>query len=380
MNSRLLFSLPLLLALSLTASAQGRVSRSSGSTNRRNTPTFPSSTNQRATFITGRVVVDDGTPVTDPVAIQTNCRGQLRTRGYSDSKGYFSIELSSNNNALAASSDASESMSSMGRAPAARSLSNEWEYCQIQANLAGYTSRGLELATKIQDMGPNDIGTISLHRMEQVEGFTISATSAAAPSKARKDFEKGVELAKKGKLDDAQRKLENAVAIYDHYAVAWVELGRVQAKQQNIAAAKTSFEHAIAADAKLLTPYQELARMAMMARDWAQLDSMTDKLLELNPVSFPEYWFYNAAANYYLRRLPDCEKSARQGLNLDTQHHIPKLEYLLATVLSDKHLYQEAAQHMRNFVRLMPPGAETDDAQKQAEKFEQLSAKADVAH
>jgi hypothetical protein len=136
MNSRLLFSLPLLLALSLTASAQGRVSRSSGSTNRRNTPTFPSSTNQRATFITGRVVVDDGTPVTDPVAIQTNCRGQLRTRGYSDSKGYFSIELSSNNNALAASSDASESMSSMGRAPAARSLSNEWEYCQIQANLA----------------------------------------------------------------------------------------------------------------------------------------------------------------------------------------------------------------------------------------------------
>ena len=25
--------------------------------------------------------------------------------------------------------------------------------------------------------------------------------------------------------------------------------------------------------------------MAMMARDWAQLDSMTDKLLELNPVS-----------------------------------------------------------------------------------------------
>jgi len=49
-------------------------------------------------------------------------------------------------------------------------------------------------------------------------------------------------------------------------------------------------------------------------------------------------------------------------------------------VLSDKHLYQEAAQHMRNFVRLMPPGAETADAQKQAEKLEQLSAKADVAH
>jgi tetratricopeptide (TPR) repeat protein len=381
MNSRLWFSLPLLFSLSLTASAQGRPGRTSGSTTRRNTPTSPPPGNQRTTFITGRITVDDGTPVTDPVAIQTNCRGQLRTRGYSDSKGYFSIELSSNNTALAASSDASESMSTVGRVPTnSRSLSNEWEYCQIQANLPGYTSRSVELASKIQDMGPNDIGTIPLHRMDQVEGFTISATSAAAPSKAKKDFEKGVEQAKKGKLEEAQRELENAVAIYDHYAVAWVELGRVQAKQQNVAAAKGSFERAIAADAKLLTPYQELARMAMIAKDWAQLDSMTDKLLELNPVSFPEYWFYNAAANYYLRRLPDCEKSARQGLHIDTQHHIPKLEYLLATVLSDKHSYQEAAQHMRNFVRLMPPGAETDDAQKQAEKLEQLSAKADVAH
>jgi tetratricopeptide (TPR) repeat protein len=214
--------------------------------------------------------------------------------------------------------------------------------------------------------------------MEQVEGFTISATSAAAPGKARKDFEKGVEQEKKGKLDDAQRKLESAVAAYSNYAVAWVELGRVQNQKHDIAAAKASFEHAMTADTKLLTPYQELARLALAEKDWAQLDTMTDKLLELNPVSFPEYWYYNAAANYFLQRLPDSEKSARQGLHVDTQHRIPKLEYLLATVLSDKHSYQEAAQHMRMFVRLMPPGPETDAAQKQAERLEQLSAKAEI--
>src|SRR5262249_31679467 len=128
---------------------------------------------------------------------------------------------------------------------------------------------------------------------------------------------------------------------------------------------------------KYLTPYQEMARMALAEKDWAQLDSVTDKLLELNPVSFPEVWFYNAAANYYLQRMPDCEKSARQGLHVDTQHHVPKLEYLLAAVLSDKHLYQEAAQHMRNFVRMLPPGAESDAAQKKVEQLEQLSAKAE---
>ena len=61
-------------------------------------------------------------------------------------------------------------------------------------------------------MGPNDVGTITLHRMEQVEGFTISATSAAAPSKAKKDYEKGLDQAKKGKFEEAQHKFESAVA------------------------------------------------------------------------------------------------------------------------------------------------------------------------
>ena len=69
----------------------------------------------------------------------------------------------------------------------------------------------------------------------------------------------------------------------------------------------------------------------------------------------------------------------RRGLRVDSHHRIPKLELLLAAVLSDRHSYQEAAQHMRNFVNLLPPGAESDDAQKKVHQLEQLSAKAEVA-
>lgn len=380
MTSRLGFFLSLLVLLTVNLFAQGRGGRSSGSTGttRRTTPSLPTNP-QRTLFLTGHVVVDDGTPVTDPVAIQTNCRGQLRTRGYSDAKGYFSIELGgTSQTAEMASSDASESLQTPLRG-STRFATNEWQGCQLQGNLAGFTSQLLELETKVQDMGPNDVGKIVLHRMEQVGGFTISATSAAAPSKAKKDYEKGVEQFKKGKLDDAEKKLAEATTVYPNYAVAWVELGRVQVQKHNNSEAKTSFQHATSADAKLITPYEELARMALNEKDWPQLDSVTDKLLELNPVSFPEYWYYNAAANYYLQRSHDCEESARRGLRVDSQHRIPKLELLLAAVLSDRHSYQEAAQHMRNFANLLPPGAESDDAQKKVHELEQLSAKAEVA-
>src|SRR5215469_4758523 len=47
----------------------------------------------RPMFLSGKVVVDDGTPLTDAAIIQTICRGNIRDEGYTDSKGAFSVQL-----------------------------------------------------------------------------------------------------------------------------------------------------------------------------------------------------------------------------------------------------------------------------------------------
>jgi len=60
----------------------------------------------------------------------------------------------------------------------------------------------------------------------------ISATTALAPEAARKALEKGQEQQQKGKLDDAQKSLEKAVAMYPSSAAAWFELGRVQLQKK----------------------------------------------------------------------------------------------------------------------------------------------------
>ena len=67
-----------------------------------------------------------------------------------------------------------------------------------------------------------------MHRLGQVEGLTISATSAMAPKDAQKAYEKGREKASKEKWDEAQQLFNKAVEIYPSYAVAWFDLGRVQ--------------------------------------------------------------------------------------------------------------------------------------------------------
>ena len=60
---------------------------------------FPTSNNSngqypgRPIFLTGRVMLEDGTPPPRPAAIERVCGTYRRIEGHTDSKGYFSIQL-----------------------------------------------------------------------------------------------------------------------------------------------------------------------------------------------------------------------------------------------------------------------------------------------
>jgi tetratricopeptide (TPR) repeat protein len=338
--------------------------------------------------LSGKVRVDDGTPLTDSAVVQSNCKGRIRTEGFTDAKGDFSFEISSLTNNTA-SNDPSIDFSQMGRrrdplaaASAQMQLSpdllSSWSDCELQAVLPGFTSQAVDMARHLPNSGFTDVGTISLHRLVQVQGFTISATSASAPIKARKEYEKGRELEKTEKWDPALVSFRKAVGSYPEYAVAWFEMGRVQAQKGDLVAARQSFHRSLTADSKFVSPYQELAQLGLREKKWQEVADNTDALLKLNPINFPQEWFLNAAGNFYLQHLDVAEKSARRGLEVDGQHRIPKLEYLLGIILAQKHDYAEALEHLRNYLRLAPHASDIQIAQKQEEQIEKLWAKTTV--
>jgi len=248
----------------------------------------------------------------------------------------------------------------------------------LQAVLPGFTSQVIELGNFATDFSDADVGIIMLHRTSQVEGFTISATTAAAPSNARKAYEKGRELEKKEKWDAAIEKFQKAVSDYPKYAVAWFELGKVQLQTNNVPSAQQSFHRALAADSGYISPYQLLAQIAFHQQQWQEVLDTTREALRLNPINFPEYWLFNAAANFNLQRFEDAEKSAVRGLQVDSAHRVPKLEQLEAMILARKHDYLGAAEHLRNYLRLSPNAADGSLAEKQLQEFEKLSSKANV--
>ena len=84
-------------------------------------------------FISGRVVLDDGSVLTDSPSIQTVCKNQSHTETHADSKGNFSFHSGSGS---ATSNDAGFDVDTSSPAagpgnPDRRDL----QYCQLQASL-----------------------------------------------------------------------------------------------------------------------------------------------------------------------------------------------------------------------------------------------------
>jgi tetratricopeptide (TPR) repeat protein len=319
-------------------------------------------------FLSGKVVIDDGSDLSEPAAIQTICRGQNHTEAFSDSHGGFSFEIGRSSGVSAAGlADADTSWSS-----AAATRTRNLQDCELQASLAGFTSNSIALSSKVAMGASSDIGHIVLHRVAKVDGLTVSATSAAAPGPAKKAFEKGRKEEGKNHWDQAQQALEKAVQIYPKYAVAWWELGRIQQQNNDPAAARRSFTQSIEADPQYVNPYRGLAQLSALTQQWKDVVQVTTRLLDLNPVNFPDAWFLNALGHYYEKNLDEAEKSARRGIRIDGEHRLPKLELLLGAVLVERRKYSDAADHLRQYLQFVPNGPESDLARKQLADVSQL--------
>lgn len=336
--------------------------------------TGPNSQSVSSRFISGKVVIDDGTPLTDQAIIQSNCKGMRHAETHTDSSGNFSFEFGkqrTESDDIETSNMGKMQTVSGGRVTSTDTLTSD---CQLVAVVPGFSSDVVELSRYTDEQLFNiNVGHIALHRVGNVEGLTISATTAAAPPDARKAFDKARQEENKGKLEDAQKHFEKAVAVYPNFAVAWVELGRLQAHFKNLDQAQQSFAHAMQADPKLVTPYQHLADIAFQQRQWQALVDYTDQLLRLNSLSFPDGWFYNAVGNFYLNRIEAAEKSARETLKTDLAHHLPKADYLLAMILMQKKDFTGAAEHFRIYLTHLASPSEAASVQAQLADAERLS-------
>src|SRR2546428_122765 len=202
----------LFLALTFTISsfAQGRPGSGSGKTPAPTVRSMPSTSQPQLNtpnlgrfFLSGKVVLEDGTPLTESATIQTICRGQRRNEAYTDSHGNFSFEFGDRRPGSSAVG-IGDAETSFGDSTPNRSNQRDWHDCELQAVLPGYSSQVLELASKVSMSETTDLGRIALHRLGEVHGFTGSGPNAPASTGARKAFCQGPGQQKKQKVSEAR--------------------------------------------------------------------------------------------------------------------------------------------------------------------------------
>jgi tetratricopeptide (TPR) repeat protein len=350
---------------------------------------------QRPIFLSGKVMFDDGSKPTMDVRIERVCGGSPHLEGHTDSKGRFSFQVGQNQGLDMDAADASlgggpfsrpggfGSNSGMGNTSGLGSRgglggSNALWGCELRASYPGYRSDVVELGTR-HSMDDPEVGTIILHRLTNVQGTTISLTSALAPKGAQKSYEKGMQLAAKSKFDDAEKRLSEATQLYPKYAAAWYALGQVEQQQGKGENARKAYQAAIDADKKFVSPYDQLARLSAQEGKWEDAASFSKQAISLNPVEFPSSFWYNAIASYNLKRSDDAEKSVKDLLKLDSRHNYPDAENMMAQILLDRGNYPEAATHLRTYLTLVPNAKNADALKQILLKIDQASAAPTVA-
>ena len=359
------------------------------------TPTSPSTglnqpTMQRPLRVSGRVAIDDGSPLSFPATIERVCAGNRHAEGYTDSEGNFALVLGQHPDVIGDATETSISSNRVSLPPGISTtnstsgnskLSTEnltgdsrMDNCELRASLAGYISETINLATR-SAMDSPDVGTILLHRMGAPNtAITVTATTLRAPKEARRALQKGLELKKKNRPDEAMANLRDAVRVYPEFAFAWYELGKLQLENDHAPDAHESFEAAVKAEPRWPEPYLRLAVMAVKAHDWQQAADATEHVLHLNTFQYPQAYFLNGAANFNLHHIDLAEEDALAAEKLDMQHQYPQIEKLLGSIYSERHRYAEAAQKFRSYLMLAPGADDAASIRQQLAGTEALAA------
>ena len=309
----------------------------------------------------GKVQFEGGADAPKDTVVALECGSVERGMTHTDSRGRFMLVIDETRQ--------QRGFGGLDWNPAESSLGN----CNLRVSATGFKSEERNLAGE-HPSGVAPVGTIVMHPLTRGdESFTVNAASLAAPDKAKKQFQKGQEQAKKGKWAAAGDYFRKAVQVYPRYALAWLELGRAQMQQNNFMEAQDSFQKAAAQDSRLLPAYLELARVQARAKEWKALAATTAKLVELAPESSAMLWFFDSVANYNVHDFTRAESSATRGLRLDSAHKVPQLEYLYGLILATRQNYDGAVQHIQSYIQLAP---HAEDAQAAREKLAELQQQA----
>ncbi len=313
----------------------------------------------RPSFVSGKVLMDDGSPLPGPVTVNLVCQGSVRQQAATFGDGDFRLELASDLKSMDASvsGNQADSLDAFARVPGGQSYADrelDLRGCELRTALAGFRSNSIRLGLR-RSMENSDVGVIVLQRLGEVSGLTVSFTTLRAPKKARKAFDKAQKELKKpkGDISKAIKELEKAVKAFPEFAAAWYLLGTSRLALKEKSDARDSFNRAIEADSNYVNPYLSLAGLEMETENWPEVTRLCETVIALNP-HIVEAQYFNAVACLNLKKLDSAQESIEKVQAAGPSQFLPGSHYILGAVLAEKQQYDSSARQFQLFLQTSP--------------------------
>jgi tetratricopeptide (TPR) repeat protein len=211
--------------------------------------------------------------------------------------------------------------------------------------------------------GTPSMVTLTLKAHEPTKRKAAAGTVSLAelgrnvPAKARKEFEKANEAARKGLIDEAIAHLQNAIAISPTFDIAHNDLGVHFLSQGKLEQAAETLQRAVSLDATAFNPALNYGIVLVRLHRFAEGKDSLDKALKLQPNSAAAHLYSGLA----LKALGSTEDAARE---LKAAYQSGGTEFAIALFYLGEIYFNEdrslSRQYLENYLAAVPDAANAE--------------------
>jgi hypothetical protein len=228
---------------------------------------------------------------------------------------------------------------------------------------------------------PADEGCL-LPPLSRLRSPVVAATALAVPSNAQYEYAQACVAISKRKTNNAEKHLRKALQIYAKYPAAWVTLGQLLATENHTAEARGACFQASTVEPNYVPSYLCLAEIAVWEKNWNGVLEFSARAIQLDPITTPIGYEYNADANLRLDKLEDAEKSALRAAEIDKDNNDPRVHFLLAQIYEAKHDRTNESAQLRAYLSLVKDVRNAEEIRQYLAVLEKTGSDGDerVAH
>ncbi len=179
-------------------------------------------------------------------------------------------------------------------------------------------------------------------------------TDATAPTKARKELERGARASKERELSKAHAHFEKAVKIYPCYARAQMDLALTLMSESDSPGAEPPLKKAIECDPDFVEPYLQLGRLFNAEHRYDESRKVLAEGVRRAPSSW-QFYYHLGQAEEGLKNYPLAEQELLRALSFGPDGSAAVHEKLADVYLKENN-YDKACAEMGAYLRIAPNG------------------------